>query len=75
MDSDHKMTKSEWKSFNYQKKLDKVYEDNRFYCLCGHSVAILPNEKRVLCTHCGHWVYRDKKEMFKERLRGKLNAI
>lgn len=54
------MTKDEWQMFNYQKKLDKVVEQNRFYCYCGHSVRILPSEERIFCTYCGHWVYRDR---------------
>ena len=55
---DHYMTPGEWKSFNYQKKLDKVYENNRHYCKCGHSVPIPPREDRVLCNYCGNWIYR-----------------
>lgn len=55
------MTKNEWQMFNHQKKLDKVIEQNRFYCYCGHSVRILPSEERVFCNYCGHWIYRNKK--------------
>lgn len=63
MDSeDHKMTPGEWQLFNHQKKLDKVIEKNRYYCYCGHSVTILPKESRVFCTHCGHWIYKDKRK-------------
>ena len=66
MDSnEHKMSKHEWIMFNHQKKLDKVIEQNRFYCFCGHSVRILPSEERVFCNFCGHWVYRDKKKQRK----------
>lgn len=61
MDSDeHKMTTNEWIMFNHQKKVDRVYEDNRYYCYCGHSVVIPPRGHRVLCSHCGFWVYKDK---------------
>ena len=56
------MTKDEWQMFNHQKKLDKVVEQNRFYCYCGHSVRILPSEERIFCNYCGHWVYRDRKK-------------
>lgn len=56
------MTKDEWQMFNHQKKLDKVVEQNRFYCYCGHSVRILPSEERVFCNYCGHWIYRDQKK-------------
>jgi len=60
MDSaDHKMTHQEWKLFNYHKKLDRFIETNRYYCYCGHSVTIPPTKKRIICTHCGYWIYRD----------------
>lgn len=59
---DHEMTKGEWERFKYQIKLDKIIEYNRYYCYCGHSVTILPKESRVFCTHCGHWVYKDKRK-------------
>lgn len=71
MDFEHKMTSNEWMMFNHQKKIDKVYEKNRFYCICGHSVAIMPKTTRVFCTYCGHWVYRDKRKQKKniERIK------
>lgn len=62
---DHKMTQAEWQLFNHQKKLDRAIELNRYYCYCGHSVAILPKEERIFCTHCGHWVYKDKEKQRK----------
>lgn len=72
MDSkEYQMSKSEWQMFNHQKKIDKLYEKNRFYCLCGHSVVILPKEERVFCSFCGHWVYKDKRKQKKniERIK------
>lgn len=44
MDNDHKMTPKEWEMFNHQKKLDKIIEQNRYKCTCGHSVVIKPSE-------------------------------
>lgn len=70
---DHSMTRDEWRTFKYdEKKFDSLAE-NRYYCYCGHSVVINPKETRVLCTYCGHWVYKDKQKYFKERLRGYIN--
>lgn len=67
---DYKMTPDEWKTFNKDLKRFKSIARNRYYCYCGHSVVINPTETRVLCTHCGHWVYKDKQKYFKERLKG-----
>ena len=72
MDSEeYKMSSNEWQMFNHQKKSDKFYEKNRYYCLCGHSVVIFPKEIRVFCTYCGHWVYKDKRKQRKnvERIK------
>lgn len=69
---DHSMTKNEWIMFNHDKKRFQSLEKSRFYCYCGHSVTINPPKDRVICTHCGHWVYRDKQKYFTERMKGIL---
>lgn len=66
---DHTMTPEEWQTFNHDKKAFKVYSNNRYYCNCGHSVVIFPKENKILCTHCGHWVFKNKKDEFKYRLK------
>lgn len=73
MVKDWGMTSNEWRLFNKDKKMFKFYSENRYKCTCSHTVIIKPNETRVLCNYCGRWVYKDKKEMFKDRLRSKLN--
>ena len=72
MDTDHSMNKKEWQMFNHQKKIDKFFEKNRYYCVCGHTVTIMPKKERTFCKWCGHWVYKDPKEYFKYRMRGYL---
>lgn len=48
--------------------LQSYYSQWRVLCECGHSLIINPHDKKKICTHCGHWVYSDKKEEFKEKL-------
>ena len=73
---EHEMTANEWQLFNHQKKIDRFWETTRYYCKCGHSVNILPKNKRTFCTYCGHWVFKDKREEFKYRLKEKMrNAL
>lgn len=67
------MTREEWATFKNDNKRFKSLASSRYYCYCGHSVIINPKETRVLCTHCGHWVYKDKQRYFKERLRGYIH--
>ena len=41
-------------------------------CKCGHSVIIKPNREKVVCTHCGRYVFNKKENEFKYRLKEKL---
>lgn len=48
--------------------MDSYYAQFKVKCRCGHSVLISPVNNKKLCTHCGNYVYRDKKEEFMEKL-------
>ena len=50
--------------------LDADRAKHKKYCKCGHSVVFPSNSKatKVLCTHCGHYIYKNKQEEFKDRL-------
>lgn len=49
-------------------ELDKV----KIICACGHRVIVPMYMKKKLCDWCGYWVYRDKKEEFRDRLKQKI---
>lgn len=53
-------TKEELKARNYSNYMVK--------CKCGHTFLMDAKEKKKLCTHCGHYFYKDKKLEFMERL-------
>ena len=42
-------------------------------CKCGKYVIFYPiiPENKLLCSHCGHYVYKDEKEKFKDLLNKK----
>ena len=47
-----------------KKKMDrmfKTYTDNSYKCRCGHSVAIAKNCEKIICSHCGKYIFREKK--------------
>lgn len=55
----------------YQKitnELDKV----KIRCSCGHRVVVPLKIGKVLCSWCGHYVYRDKQLEFKEKILEKM---
>lgn len=60
MAKDNYMSPKEWQMFNEQKKKDKIYNDNRVYCKCGHSLSIFPKTINKICSNCGRLVFRDK---------------
>lgn len=47
---------------NYQEiqKYTSSIVANSVKCSCSHRVAIPPQMDRVICSWCGHWVYRTK---------------
>ena len=63
----HIMTKKEFK------RQTEEYDKVKVRCTCGHRVVIPYWRTRQLCTWCKRYVYRDKKDEFKDRIRGLLN--
>lgn len=47
---------------------DKVAK-YKVYCKCGHSILIKPRIDRVICHHCGNYVYRTKQIEFRYKLK------
>ena len=53
---------------NSDLKRSTVYTNMTIYCKnCGHSLLIL-NCDRLICSHCGYWVYKDDKTEFKYKM-------
>lgn len=59
-DSGRKKTKDEIKAACYQEFMYK--------CKCNHTQLIPYNVNKVICSHCGKYIYKDKKIEFKERI-------
>ena len=67
----HKLDEGYASRFN-KKQMDimfQTYTDNTFKCKCGHSVVVSKRIKKVPCSHCGRYVFRDKKDEFMYRLK------
>ena len=57
------------------KEIEKQAEEKAKYkvqCSCGTKTTIPMFLDRLICRNCGHWVYRDKKKEFKDKMREKL---
>ena len=55
---------------------DAIYAQFRYKCQhCGLNVYIPNSNDKKLCKSCGHYVYKDKKLEFKERLENARKNI
>jgi ribosomal protein S27AE len=50
-------------------KRNNIYRELSVYCKnCGHTMMIVDVD-RVICTHCGYWVYKDDKIEFMYKMK------
>lgn len=62
-------------TFRNDTKKFKSITDGTKYCKCGHAIAFAKYTKRVICNWCGHWVYNNKEDEFKDRLLQKKKRL
>ncbi len=62
---DHILTAKEWKRM--LDELDKV----KYRCSCGKRTIISKKDDKAICSWCGNYVFKDKKEEFKYRIKEK----
>jgi len=57
-------------------KSDREKDKFKVYCKCGHPVHIYPFERKnkKVCSWCGHLVYINEKEKFKEKMEGLIKS-
>lgn len=53
--------------------LESVLSNYKVKCKCGHTLVIISKPK-VVCSHCGKYVYKNKQEEFKDRMRRVLHG-
>lgn len=56
-------------TFKEYKHMMSEYDKVKYRCKCGHRVIIPYWEDKQLCTWCNHYVYKDKRIEFKEKLQ------
>ena len=47
-------------------RLERITKQSIKCKFCGHT--ILPGKDRGICTHCGHWCYKNEKVEFRYKL-------
>lgn len=51
-------------SYKQDTKFFKERTGNTITCNCGHRVAMPSYINKLICTWCGHTIYKNKKEEF-----------
>lgn len=55
----------------FRRKMDE-YDKVKYICSCGHRVIIPKWVDKTICGWCGNYVFKDKKEEFKYRLKEEI---
>lgn len=65
------------KRYNLSKKLEEERVKFRVYCSCGHSLIFPKSSKanKIICSHCGHYIYKNDLEKFKDSLTKKKREV
>lgn len=51
---------------------DSYYQNFIIKCKCSHTMLMPYNVDKKICSHCGNYVYRNKKLEFKDKLLKKI---
>ena len=54
------------------KRMTEEYDKVKYMCKCGHKVVISHNKTKSLCDWCGNYVFKDKKDEFKYRVKERI---
>lgn len=68
------------KNIKTNEEIEKLAQETtkyKHYCKCGHTVVIYPMEhkNKKLCSHCGKYVFTDKKEQDKYYFKLKMKML
>ena len=58
-----------YKNFKTIVKESNVFQDYMIKCKCSHTVLFTGMKDRIICTHCGNYVYKDKKTEMKYKMK------
>ena len=63
-----------WTIKEHQKMTDE-YDKVKYLCKCGHRVIIPRWVDKTLCNWCGNYVFKNKQDEFKFRVKEKIRGV
>lgn len=69
MDIDKDTRGRQYKPYNQIVKDQRKIQDYMVKCKCSHTILFTGIKDRLCCSHCGRYVYRDKKAEIKYKLK------
>lgn len=58
----------------FQRKTNE-YDKVKYMCSCGHRVIIPSWVDKQICNWCNNYVYKNKHDEFKDRMKEKLRRV
>lgn len=56
-------------------KVTEEYDKVKYRCKCGHRVVIPAWVDKQVCSWCGSYVYKNKEDEFKDRMKSVLRSV
>ena len=69
MDIDKHTRGRQYKSYREIERDSHKIQDYMIKCKCSHSILFTGRKDRLICSHCGHYVYQDKKAELKYKMK------
>lgn len=69
MDIDKDTRGRQYKSFQEIVRDSHKIQDYMIKCKCSHTMLFTGNKDRLCCSHCGNYVYKDKKTEIKYKMK------
>lgn len=57
------------------KRFKDIQDHTRYCSYCHHSILFQNRTKRLICSYCGHWVYNNKFDEFKDKFTEKKKRL
>lgn len=69
MDIDKDTRGKQYRSLREIERLSTIQLKYMRKCKCSHSILFTGRKDRLLCSHCGHYVYKDKQTELRYKLK------